>query len=174
MPEISEAERLRAKGVTVTLKDGTTAPLIYDFEAIAAIERDYDSLEDFSEEMRGNCVADCADTVDSLCPIDHRHGKACPQRPHLHRKGRKQLTAVRNGVIATLSHTGRPAGELASLLDVRQLVPYLNALTEAFREAMPDGTADPNAGRSPGGSPGNGSITSPRSGSVARTRRSGA
>lgn len=86
-----------------------------------------------------------------------------------------QLRAVRTGVVAGLKHTEIPRAQIVKLLKPRDLLKYLDALTEAFSQGTPPAEAgdDPKAeGRDD--SPGAATTTSPPSSSVEPTASSGA
>jgi hypothetical protein len=54
MQNISDGTRVLAKGTAVTLKDGSTQALVFDFEAIAMLEDKYGSLDEFVAVLQGN------------------------------------------------------------------------------------------------------------------------
>jgi hypothetical protein len=53
MQNTSDAARVLARGTEITLKDGSTQALVFDFEAIAMLEDKYGSLDDFVAILQG-------------------------------------------------------------------------------------------------------------------------
>lgn len=149
--EISEGARLRAHGVAITLGDEAHS-LIFDYEALEFLEEEFQGLDAFMAHIR------------------EPKFKA------------SRLRSVRLGITAGLLHE-KPVSEplemfrrrVGKLVHIRDFVDYLDAITLAIFEAFPPSDPDevPKATGSEG-SPGIGSTTSRRSGSGARTKRSGA
>jgi len=143
MQNVSDSARLLAKGTQVTLKDGSTQALVFDFEAIAMLEDRYGSLDAFVAILQGTG---------------------------------KRFTAIKDAMVAALSHTGMPADKIVKLLEFKQFQQYVEALSAAFNEGMPEATGQqqPPLATSPNGSPGNGSTGQPPSSSDAATKSSSA
>ena len=138
---ISEAERLRAPGVDVTLA-GKVYPLIFDFEALCLLEDEMGGLDVFAQRLADN---------------------------------KQRLRTVRAGMVAALAHTGMSRPEIVAKLEYNKVRLYLEAMTEAFIQALPepDPNESPKAPGSPNGSPGDAITTSPRSPSGAAIASSG-
>jgi hypothetical protein len=134
---ISDATQLLAPGVDVVLSDGKTYILKFDWHAIQVIEDDLGGLDA---------------AVDTLMAEGWKN---------------RRVTAIGNLMAATLSHTKMKREQVLDLLDFKQIVTYLTALSEAFAQAMPmasETKADlPKVKGSDGDSPspGNGSLRSP-------------
>jgi hypothetical protein len=141
--EASDADRLLAAGVAVTLGDGKSYRLRFGFAALRQIENDFpDGLEAASKMLQAKGW-----------------------------KG-KRVTALSNLMVAALIHTGLEPHAIIDLLELKHIVTYLDAMNLAFVQAMPTGAPSPN-GRRGGGSPGRSSTTRRRSRSGARTGSSG-
>jgi hypothetical protein len=148
---VSEATKLRALGVEVTLADGKRYPLRFDFEALYIIEEEFtDGLDEL---------------VARLSPKDPKKQGWTPGR----------VKAIGTAMEAALIHTGMSRVKIRKLLEFKQIIIYLEALIDAFNQAMPevDESARPKAAGSAADSPGNSSTTSAPSDTGARTRRSG-
>lgn len=137
---VSEAVRLLAPGVDVTLQ-GRTYPLIFDFEALCALEEEMGGLDVFAQRLSDN---------------------------------KQRLRTVRAGMVAALAHTGMTRAEIVSKLEYNHAGRYLNAMTEAFIQALPEPepSDSPNS-RGSSDSPGDATTTSPPSSSGAPIASSG-
>jgi len=157
MADTSEnGARLLALGTRVKLRDGEWHRLVYDYEALEALEEHFGSLEVFVQKLMST------DRLQS-----------------------KWLQNVRFILAAGLVHERLPEQTfeefheaLRAQMDPRETLTYIDAMRMAVVEAFPEPAEeppDPKAkGRNRSASPGNSSTTSPRSNTTEATRSSGA
>jgi hypothetical protein len=194
MSEVStdstDAAKLRAAGVEVTLRGGKRYPLRLDFEGLYIIEEEFaggldDLVGHLSPETLKKAVAAAEEAHAAAVKrwgSDSERARAADKdlaeaRARLAEKTgwkRGRIRAIGTAMEAALVHTGMTREEIRDLLEFKQIVVYLDALIDAFNQAMPEGpVTSPLARRNGAGSPGGASTTSRRSGSAARTRPSG-
>ncbi len=143
---MSDATRLRGDGVVITMADGAPERIVFDFDALCELEELFGSLAAFTTQLQ----------VGSRSAI---------------------VTTVAKGVTAGLRHLPEPPSvqDVRRRLDSRRINEYLDAVDEAFYDAMPE--PRPSEGKDSGettDSPGATSTTSAPSDSVAATASSGA
>lgn len=121
---ISDGARLRADGVPITLVDGSTVVLRFDFDALCELETTFGSIADFVAQLAAKN------------PLSGRH-----------------FQMIAGGVAAGVRHLGAQADGITAGLDPKRVNEYQRALDEAFAESMPEpekGKAQAPASASPG------------------------
>ena len=148
---MSDATRLRGDGQPITMVDGTTETLIFDFDALCEIEELCGSLSAFTSNLTAGGRGQILNTVAKGVSAGLRH---LPKPPTV--------------------------ADVRRRLDSRLSREYVDALDTAFYDAMPtarEGDGDEAEGKDSGetsDSPGASTTTSPPSSSVAATASSGA
>lgn len=152
----TDVVKLLGEGVPIRLKDGNTYQLLLNARAVALLEREYGSIAAYSEALSGPVVG-----VDS---------KGQELRDPM--RGQLLNTVITTMRVGLARSNGLRPDEIEDLVDLKHLALYLDAITEAFNQAMPDASEDeaPVSGK---GSPGVASTRSRSSSTGARMTSSG-
>lgn len=143
-PTPSVGARLLADGVKVTLGDGQEYEFRFGFKALLRVEDEFGSLQAFLDVIQDPDFA------------------------------QRRLNPIYTGLLCALTHYGRPDSEWAALFDFRQMQAYLTAISQAFRQAMPEPQPGEAAAPAETASPGASSTTVPPSVGAAQMVSSGA
>lgn len=148
---MSDATRLRGDGQPITMVDGTTETLVFDFDALCEVEELFGSLSAFTSLLTTGARGPILNTVAKGVSAGLRH---LPEPPTV--------------------------ADVRRRLDSRLSREYVDALDTAFYDAMPaaqEGDENETEGKGSGetsDSPGASTTTSPPSSSVEATASSGA
>lgn len=148
---MTESDKIAAKGIPITLADGSTTHARFGLWGIKIIEDRYGSLAEMQSVMEA-----AFDTDETGAP----RGKA--------------FSTLLDVLGIALLHTKKSGQQLADMLDPRRIEEYVEAVSEALLQSLPDpGPAPKGAKKQAGKSRGATSGTSPRLSAVAPMSNSG-